>query len=407
MKILILSDFFPPILNAGAENIAYIMTREYARLGHNVTVVTINKELPKGTLHKYKEENFIVIQIGANYDERFVAYVSLYNFTVLKLVSEIIDESFDFAHLHNIHKYISYGVIGLLKKNKIKSIMTIHDAMSLDYGKFTQGINRSDLLEKPKINYKVSAFKTFLQYKKRYNPFRNIVNKYFLKKLDKLIVVSKELENFLNVNGIYNTTVIHNGIEKLENKFFNTDLNQFKIKYNIKESDKLILWAGRLSAGKGSMQVKEMLLKLIKKDENIKLLIAGNEKVNNQSIQNNVISTGWLNKQEMAFAFEVSELTLVPSIYPDPFPTIILESMRQGVPVIASCFGGAKESVIDSKTGYIINPFDIDTFYDKVFKSLKNKVLLQDMSLSSKQNFNEKFTIAHCVHKYLKVIKDL
>lgn len=80
------------------------------------------------------------------------------------------------------------------------------------------------------------------------------------------------------------------------------------------------------------------------------------------------------------------------------FPTVILESMKEGTPVVSTCFGGAKESVDDGKTGYIINPFDIDVFYKKICSILDNKELNERMSKNSIDVFNNKFTIDSCMN---------
>jgi len=406
MNILILNDSFPPLSNAGAENISYMMAKEYYKMGHVVTVVTINKKLPKNKIAEYNEGGIRVIQIGARYDERFVAYISLYNFAVLRMIKKILEASFDFAHLHNIHRYISYGVIGLLKKHAIKTILTVHDAMSVDYGKFTQGINKSDLSPNPQVTYEISAYKTFLEYGKRYNPFRNIIIRYYFRQLDKIIVVSKELELFLNKNRINNTTVIHNGIDQFTDNISSSDLENFRQSHHILEKDKLVLWAGRLSEGKGASQVKKILSQLIKKDKNIKLIISGNDTFNDEVLKDNIISTGWLNKKEMSMVYKVSMVTIVPSIYPDPLPTIILESMREGLPVVGTCFGGAKE-MISTQTGFVVNPFNVDEFSKAILHILNNNDLKDNLSVESKKRFVKYFTIDVSAKKYLELVSTL
>ena len=47
------------------------------------------------------------------------------------------------------------------------------------------------------------------------------------------------------------------------------------------------------------------------------------------------------------------------STYLDPFPTVNLESMALGVPVIGTRLGGTPEAVVDGETGFLVNPFDV------------------------------------------------
>ena len=50
MKILVLSDNFMPLSNA--ERVAYLMTKEYVSLGHEVVVITSNEKLKNGEVKK-------------------------------------------------------------------------------------------------------------------------------------------------------------------------------------------------------------------------------------------------------------------------------------------------------------------------------------------------------------------
>ena len=102
--------------------------------------------------------------------------------------------------------------------------------------------------------------------------------------------------------------------------------------------------------------------------------------------------------------YEVSDLVIVPSIYPDPFPTVVLESMQSGTPVVATCFGGASEAVVDGKTGFIVNPFNTDVFFDSMQKILDDAQLSYEMSIESKQIFKSSFTIKECIKQYLYLL---
>ena len=316
------------------------------------------------------------------------------------------NKHFDFAHIHNIHTHISYYVISILNRKGVKQIMTAHDYMSVDYGKFIQGINPSDLSENPKINPKISLLKTFLNNKRALiNPFRNLLIKYFLNKLEQIITVSKAQEFILNSNGIKNTLTINNGISECNDSINLNQIEEFKHKYNISNDEKVLLWAGRLSKEKGADQVEKVLMRLIDNNFKVKLLLAGGDVFNNPKLEDYIISPGWLNQEQMRVVFDIADLVLVPSIYPDPFPTVVLEAMQSGTPVISTCFGGACEAVSNNVTGIVINPFNIDIFFTSVKKIISNEKTHQSMSIESKRKFKKFFSIDSCINKYLDLIK--
>ena len=59
MKILVLSDNFMPLSNA--ERVAYLMTKEYVRLGHDVVVITSNEKLKNGEVKKILYKNIQIV----------------------------------------------------------------------------------------------------------------------------------------------------------------------------------------------------------------------------------------------------------------------------------------------------------------------------------------------------------
>ncbi|WPE17704.1 glycosyltransferase family 4 protein [Candidatus Thioglobus autotrophicus] len=404
MHILILSDFFPPQVNAGAESIAFEISKGYRNEGHKVSVVTINKALKIGELVINKDDEVTCYQIGFNYNEKLSGYVGLYNPTVLKIIKKIIiNNNFNVAHIHNIHAYISYSVISLLKMYNIPAILTVHDAMSIDYGKYDQGVSSKEYSLNSHVTYQANYFKIWKKHWKRYNLIRNIFIKHQFKKLKKVVCVSKELEKLLNASGIGNTQVIHNGLSIIDQPG-HRDIEEFKNKIGISDNDRILLFAGRLSTAKGFSQAQKLIKRLIEKDSNIKLLVVGKKVDVDTGIANNVINTGWLSKAEMNLVYSVSDITLVPSIYLDPFPTVALESMRLGIPVVISVYTGAKEAVIDGVTGFHVNPFDIDDVASKVLTILYDDQLRYSMSDQSKKEFEKMFTLGKCTSQYLDLL---
>ena len=75
---------------------------------------------------------------------------------------------------------------------------------------------------------------------------------------------------------------------------------------------------------------------------------------------------------------------LVPSIWPEPCPTVVMEAMASGRPVIASKIGGLPDLVTENETGFLVQPDDPVALKLAIIKLLSNPKLLESMGKASK-----------------------
>lgn len=362
MKILILSDDFPPKSFGGAGIVASIQAEELQKRGHQVKIFTIDDDMDK-------------------IDPRFRSYLSLYNPKTINKIKKILkDFKPDIVHAHNIHEHISYASLYYAKKSGAKVFITLHDAMSVYYGKVPQPYINSD---KP-----ISFIDTFRTFGFRVNPFRNMVIRHLFKKLDKIFVVSESLARFLSNNGIKNTTVMHNGINANNWRIPDMVRDEYKKSLGLSSDTKVIMIAGRLNNMKGARVSLKMFSEVIKKYRNVTLLIVGNKPEQNNEFNNlikqlnisdKVNFTGWVRYENMPIVYSISDIVIVPSLYLDPFPTINLEAMASKKPVIGTKFGGTPEIIKNGNNGYIIDPNNIEIFKNKVLDLLNDEQLSINM----------------------------
>ena len=139
MKILILSDDFPPKSFGGAGLVAGEQARALKEVGNDVCVITTTRERYADEYYDYN--GITVYSIYSDYHERWRAYVSLLNPPALFRIKKIINDfGPDVVHAHNIHRYLSYYSLILAKKSGAKVFLTAHDTMSFSYGKFFQKV---------------------------------------------------------------------------------------------------------------------------------------------------------------------------------------------------------------------------------------------------------------------------
>ena len=385
MKIAILADNI--FSNGGAGIIALNHAKAMKDLGFEVIIITTSQDIGE----KHEEYNIKTYNIFSKYPPILRAYKSLNNISVVKEVGVILNkERPDIVHAHNIHYHISYRSLVEAKKYSKAVFLTIHDSMSFHYSKlFPEAVYTENEIVK---SYKVSPWEQLKLFKWQYNPFRNLIIKKYLKIPDKIFAVSDALKQALQDNDISNVEVIHNGI----------DVGKWIMENKNEDNRKYIFWGGRLSRAKGGDVLIKSFIELVKREPNAMLLVVGKRdsyvmeienKVKNIGIENNVIFTGSKTQDEMKSLYAKSTLVVVPSLCFDWFPTVILESMASGKPVIATCWGGAREMIIDGKTGFIINPKNEKEFTERILLFLMNKEKVEEMGKNSFERVKNLFSL--------------
>jgi glycosyltransferase involved in cell wall biosynthesis len=79
-----------------------------------------------------------------------------------------------------------------------------------------------------------------------------------------------------------------------------------------------------------------------------------------ESLPRNVVALGGLPHDAVMAAWRGAALGLVPSVFPDPCPTVALEAMACGVPLVASRIGGLPDIVAHEESGILIEPGNAD-----------------------------------------------
>lgn len=88
----------------------------------------------------------------------------------------------------------------------------------------------------------------------------------------------------------------------------------------------------------------------------------------------------------------VLDIFVLPSILPDPLPTVVLEAMAASKPVVATAHGGAVEMVVDGVTGFHI-PWDNPKSVVEILEPLMNDPALRiAMGREGKRHVAEDFS---------------
>ena len=193
---------------------------------------------------------------------------------------------------------------------------------------------------------------------------------------NKIIVVSEAVrEHWLNDNKENQKKIPKNSLSSKMNLIYNgieplakSQKPNYRLKYSIPSDAIVIGMAGRIHYLKGQeyfIKIAQCLLE----DTSIYFIITGDPYAGQENLltemqgyikahnlEKQIIYTGY--EAEMDCFYSAINILLLPSILPDSFPTVVLESMQFGLPVVATEQGGAMEMIIDGETGVFIPILD-------------------------------------------------
>ena len=111
-------------------------------------------------------------------------------------------------------------------------------------------------------------------------------------------------------------------------------------------------------------------------------------------------------RTDVARILSEAQLSLLATNW-EGFPLSILESMRAGLPVVASAVGGIGESVRDEENGYLVPRGDVEQLRDRVSRLLRSPDLRIRMGMNGRRRFEGDFTLEHSVGRTLAVYRDV
>lgn len=149
------------------------------------------------------------------------------------------------------------------------------------------------------------------------------------------------------------------------------------------------LFVGRLSEEKGLVVLLEAW-----KQINFKLLIAGNGPLLSKYNNEDLITVQYLGGQtaeEISKLMSVSTFLVIPSIWYEGFPMVIVEAFAHGLPVICSRLGGMSEIVEDGITGLCFETNNTIDLAEKVNWIITNPKECQKMGDNARKTYFEKY----------------
>jgi glycosyltransferase involved in cell wall biosynthesis len=175
-----------------------------------------------------------------------------------------------------------------------------------------------------------------------------------------------------------------------------------------------ILFVGRISPEKGLEIFLESLLLL---EQDFRFVIVGEgepayvsilkNSVREKKLEEKVEFAGWVGNSDIGSYLEKSAFLVVPSIWPEPFGIVGIESMAHGRPAVAFDVGGIPDWLDDRHTGFLIERNNIHDLARRMDLLLRDRELRQDFGRTAYEQASSRFSKEMHLEKLIRVFTDV
>ena len=322
-------------------------------------------------------------------------------FSTIGLLKRIKNFKPDVIHLHNIHgNFVNLPLLfRFIKNNNIRTVWTLHDCWA-----FTGHCPYFDIAGCSKWK---SGCHSCSQYKGY--PESDFDNSKYMYKLKKkwftgvnnlnIITPSKWLADIVKQSFLseYPVKVINNGINL---DVFKPTYSDFRKKYNCE--DKYILLG--VAFGWGKRKGLDVFINLSKKmDSKYQIVLVGTDENTDKLLPDNIISIHRTqNAVELAEIYTAADLFVNPT-REENFPTVNLEALACGTPVVTFDTGGSPEGV-DVSCGSVVPKDDIDALYEEILKISIGMPFTEKMCREHAEKFNKYDKFSEYILLYEKML---
>ncbi len=378
MKILIISNYYPPHFKGGYELSCYEVTNYLYEQGEDVLVLCgdyLKNEPDNRSNYRVVRKLKYIDYLSDDYWNKSKVEKENYEMT-----TRILDEfEPDFVYFWN-QQYLSLAPYWAVKRRKIAQVFDIGDIWPLKY--YREGF-------KAKVKSFIKRLlPNFRDAKMEVNPV--IILSEWMRPMFVEKFGSKEIYN------------IPRGVKLKED-----------LQINSKTDDIKLMFAGRIEPLKGLELIINVLSGLqaykwtldVYGDgdedylERIKLLIT------EKSLGQRVFLKGKL--YPLDEAYQTHDVFLFPTLAKEGFGRVAIEAMSYGLPVLTVNKYGPNDIVEDGYNGYKSSPSDLSAWANNLKQILSDKDLLIKMSNNALETVKNKYDIELINKQRYDIIKDI
>jgi glycosyltransferase involved in cell wall biosynthesis len=235
-----------------------------------------------------------------------------------------------------------------------------------------------------------------------------------------VIAVSEATKSHMIESGYFakdQVKVIYNGVDNSKFKPEN-DSAYIRRELGFSEEDIVVGMIGRVNSWKGQGDFLQAVNKVLGNYAKAKAILVGGvfegeewrmkelkEKAAVSSYASRIIIEEF--RKDSANVHSLFDIFVLPSTQPDPLPTVVLEAMATGKPVVAYRHGGVTEMVKEDYNGLFAEVCNPEKLGEKIEVLLNNEELRLEMGRNSLERQKEYFSLNSYIRNFEKTYENL
>ena len=208
--------------------------------------------------------------------------------------------------------------------------------------------------------------------------------------------------------------IIYNGVEDRNPSAEGGKREEFKKKYGVNSSKKVIGVVGRFEPVKGQMNLVEAVKRLTPKHRKFVILCVGytdseyfeqvRTKIEEYNLLDYFVFAG--HQEDVSPFWDLIDFLVVPSLS-EGFSNAILEGMANRKSVIAYAVGGNKEAIEDEETGILIPENNLEALAKAIERLMTDEETRKKMGEGGYKRMQKFFTMGKMIGEYEKLFQHL
>ena len=162
---------------------------------------------------------------------------------------------------------------------------------------------------------------------------------------------------------------------------------------------RVVLYVGKLSRGKGVIDLLEAAARLHVQHPEATLVLAGDGEVPAPAAW--VKHLGPLPNADVLALYAGADVVVVPSVIPEALSRVVLEAMSAGRPVVATAVGGTPELIEDGESGLLVPRHDPAALAGALARLLENRALAERLGAAARRRAETRFAPEDSVDRLL------